>query len=181
MNKVQVAVWFELWYHRIKRCDQLLHHKKPCHKVWMIPLYAMTPLMLYKVYVSFISGSSQDIAISSWLILMAPFDGESISFSTKSTILVIGLLRVWLPLCESATQSVTLRTSPFLSASTPIILANGHWLCRQSCSFNITCHQLQNSSFHHSIFVWSVNFAEILFFICAKTPLQYAARVSIFF
>ena len=99
-------VWFELWCHRIKWCDQLLHHKKSCHKVWMIPLYAMTPLiMLYKVYVSFISGSSQDVDISSWLILMAPFDGESISFSTKSTILVIGLLRFWLPLCESATQT----------------------------------------------------------------------------
>ena len=56
----------------------------------------------------------------------------------KSTILVISLLRVQLPLFESATQSVTLHTSPFLSASTPIILANGHWFRRQSCSFNIT-------------------------------------------
>ena len=105
----------------------------------MVPLYAMVPLiMLYKVYVSFISGSSQDVDVSSWLILMASFDGESISFSTKSTILVIAFLRVWLPLFESAKRSVTLRTSSFLSASTPIILDNGHWLCWQSCSCNIT-------------------------------------------
>ena len=75
--------------------------------------------------------------VSSWLILMAPFDGESILFSTKSTNLVIGLLKVCLPIFESATWSVTLCTSWFLSASTPIILANGHWLCWQSYSFNI--------------------------------------------
>ena len=129
-----------------------LPHKKTCHKVWMIPLYAMTPLIiLYKVYVSFISGSSQDFDISSWLILMAPFDGESISFSTKSTILVIGLLRFWLPLCESATQT-DYADSLVLSIS--------------------RCHQLQNFSFYHSIFVWFVNFAEIIFSICTKTMLH---------
>ena len=104
----------------------------------MIPLYAITPLiMLRKVYVSFISGSYQDVNVSSWLIPMAPFDGWSISLLTRSRILVIGLLRVWLLLFKSATRSVTLRTSP-MSASTPIILANCHWLRWQSCSFNIT-------------------------------------------
>ena len=132
-------VWLELWCHRIRRCNQLLCHKKPCHKVWMIPLYSMTPLIiLHKVYVSFISGCFKNVDASSWLILMAPFDWESISFSTKSTILVISLLRVWLPLFESATRSVKLRTSTFLSASTQIILANGHWLHWQSRFFNIT-------------------------------------------
>ena len=80
---------------------------------------------------------SQDVDVSSWLILMAPFYRELISFLTKSMILVIGLLRVWLLLFESATQSVTPCTSPFLLASTPIILANCHWLCWQYCSFNI--------------------------------------------
>ena len=59
--------------------------------------------------------------------LKAPFDGELISFLTKITILVIGLLRVWLP-SESAAQSVALHTSQFLLVSTPFILANGHWL-----------------------------------------------------
>ena len=102
----------------------------------MIPFYAMTPLiMLYKVYVLFISGSSQDVNVSSWLILMAPFDGESISFA-RFWLLVFK--RAWLPLFESATRSVTLRTTPFLSASTPIILANDYWLHWQFCSFNIT-------------------------------------------
>ena len=33
----------------------------------------------------------------------------------------------------------------------------------------------------HSIFVWFVNFAEIVYSICAKTPLQLNIRVSIFF
>ena len=68
---------------------------------------------------------------------MALIDGELISFLTKSMILVISLLRAWLPLFESATQSVTLCTSPFLAASTIIVLANGQWLHQQSCSFNV--------------------------------------------
>ena len=47
-------------------------------------------IMLYKVYVSFRSSSSQDVDVSSWLILMAPIDGESILFFTKGRILAIG-------------------------------------------------------------------------------------------
>ena len=125
-------VWFEFWCHTIKWCDQLF-----CHKNHATIKYEWN-LMSCKVYVSFICGSSHVVDVSFWLIVVAPSDGESISFSTKNTILVIALLRVWLPLFESPTWSVTLRTSPFLSASTPIILVNGHWLCRQSCSFSIT-------------------------------------------
>ena len=68
---------------------------------------------------------------------MALVDGELISFLTKSMILVISLLRAWLPLFESATRSATLCTSPFLAASTIIVLANGQWLHQQSCSFNV--------------------------------------------
>ena len=42
---------------------------------------------------------------------------------------------------RNAKTSKTLHTSLFLSASAPIILANGHWLHWQSCSFNITMSQ----------------------------------------
>ena len=83
--------------------------------------------------------------------LKAPFDGEFISFLTKITILVISLLRVWLPLFESTAQSVALHTSQFLLVSTPFILANGHWLHWLSCSFNITMSPMSNFlllSFH---------------------------------
>ena len=67
-----------------------------------------------------------------WCLILTYSDG-----SLRWRIDFIGLLRVWLLLFESATQSVTLCTSPFLLASTPIILANCHWLCWQYCSFNI--------------------------------------------
>ena len=101
------------------------------------------------------------------------------SFDQK-TILVIGLLRVWVLLSESATKSVTLSILLYLLASKPVILANGHWLRGQVCFSIWQCHQLSNFFFYHSIFVWFVNFAETLFSICAIT-LQHATRVSTFF
>ena len=54
------------------------------------------------------------------------------SFDQK-TILVIGLLRVWVLLSESATKSVTLSILLYPLASKPVILANGHWLRGQVC------------------------------------------------
>ena len=99
-----------------------------------------------------ISGSSQDVNVSSWLILMVPFNEELISFSTKSMIWVIGwfetksMIWVWLPLFKTATQSVKLCTSPFLKVSASFILANDHWLQWQSCSLNFFL------SFHFCLF-----------------------------
>ena len=99
-----------------------------------------------------ISGSSQDVNVSSWLILMVPFNEELISFSTKSMIWVIewfetkSMIWVWLPLFKTATQSVKLCTSPFLKVSASFILANDHWLQWQSCSLNFFL------SFHFCLF-----------------------------
>ena len=64
---------------------------------------------------------------------MAPSDGESNSFSTSRTSLVIGRFKIWLgPPFLSATLSVTLHTSFFASASIPTILDIGHWFQWQS-------------------------------------------------
>ena len=107
-------------------------------------------------------------------------DGESISFSLRSTILVIDLLRVWLPLFESATRNVTAHHH-FCRHQHQLfwLMATGYV---DSLVISISrCNQIQNYSFYHSIFLWFLNFAEILFSICAKTHLQYSARVSIFF
>ena len=64
---------------------------------------------------------------------MAPSDGESNSFSTSRTSLVIGSFKIWLgPSFLSTSRSVMLRTSFFASPSILNVLAIGHWFRWQS-------------------------------------------------
>ena len=166
-------VWFELSYHGIKRCDQLLHHQNSCHKT---VCHGITYNVVQNLYI-----------IYTWLLsrclcfILTYSDGslfwESISISTKSTILVISLLRVWLPLFKSGTWSVTLHTSLFLTVSTPVTLANGHWWCWQSCSFSITMSAISRFLLLSSHFVCFVNFTETLFYIYANTLQWYALQL----